>query len=250
MRYSESERKKRGKRRKKNPFLNMGIAILVIVGLYMLAFHSGVFDIKEINVENNDHYTSGQIAELTGVKMGDNIFLTRVSEVAKKLERDPYIRKAEVSWALPSGLDIALDERKESVLVKYDDGYAIVDYDGMILRLTKEELVKPVIVGLTPIDPEPGKALKVEEAGYLKPGLDFINFVEDNDFYIKKLDFSGVVTKVYVFDMLVLEGELKNMESRMWEIRRIIADLDSQKIKRGTISVGSGSSSFSPEVRN
>ena len=250
MKYSESERRRRGKRKKKNYFLNAGIAILVIVGLYYIAFHSGIFSIKEINVENNYHYTSGQVAELTGVQKGDNIFLTRVAEVAKRLEKDPYIRKADVSWNLPSSLDIVLDERKESVLIKYDEGYAIVDYDGVILRLTKEDLGLPVIVGLTPIDPQPGKALKAEEAGNLKPGLDFISFVEENDFYVKKIDFSGVVTRVYIFDTLVLEGELKNMEKRIVEIKRIVADLDSQGIERGTISVGSGSCSFSPEVRN
>ena len=248
MKYSESERRKRGKRKKKNYFLNAGIVVLVIGGLYFLAFHSGVFDIKGIAVENNVHYTSGQIAELTGVKMGDNIFLTRVAEVAKQLERDPYIRKADVSWDLPDKLAVVLDERKESVLVEYDDGYAIVDYDGMILRLTKEPLVMPVISGLMPIDPQAGKALKAEEAGYLKPTLDFIKFVEDNDFYIKKLDLGGVVTKAYVFDKLVLEGELNNMEKSIQEIKRIVADLDSQGIQRGTISVGSASCSFSPEV--
>ena len=250
MKYSEAERRKRGKRRKKHYFLNVAVTILVILGLYFLAFHSGVFDIKEINVENNAHYTSGQVAELTGVKMGDNIFLTRVSMVAKKLEQDPYIRKAEVSWNLPNKLDVVLDERKESALVEYSDGYAIVDFDGVILRLTKEELVIPVIVGLTPIDPEPGKALKAEEAGYLKPGLDFINFVEDNNFFIKKVDFGGVVVRAYVFDKLVLEGELKNIEKRISEIKRIVADLDSQGIERGTISVGTSSCSFSPEVHN
>ena len=250
MKYSESERRKRGKRKKKNHFLNIGVTILVILGLYFLAFHSGVFNIKEINVENNVHYTSGQIAELTGVEMGDNIFLTRVSDVAKKLEKDPYIRKADVSWNLPSGLDVVLDERKESALVRYSDGYAIVDFDGVILRLTKEELKMPVLVGLTPIEPEPGKALKAEEAGNLKPGLDFLSFIEDSDFYVKKVDFSGVVVRVHVFDKLVLEGDLKNMEKRIMEIKRIIADLDSQGIQRGTINVGGGSCSFSPEVRN
>jgi cell division protein FtsQ len=250
MRYSEADRRKRGKRKKQNPFLHISIAVLVVLGLYFLAFHSGIFNIKHINVENNVHYTEGQIAELTGVVMGDNIFRTRVSDVAKQLEQDPYIRKAQVSWALPDGLDIVIEERAESVLIEYDEGFAIVDFDGIILRLTNENLLIPVIVGLTPIDPKPGTALKAEEAGLLKPGLDFIYFIESNDFYIKKLDLGVVVPRAYVFDKLVLEGELKNMEKGIKEIKRIVADLDSQGIERGTISVGSGSSSFSPEVRN
>jgi len=249
MKYSESDRRRRGRRKKKYYFLNVVIVILVLLGLYWIGFYSGIFDIKEITVEDNDHYTDVQIRELSGVLTGDNIFKTRVSEVQQRLERDPYIRSAEVRWALPDGIDITIDERSESVLIGYEEGYAIVDYDGVILRLTKENLLLPVIVGLTPIDPEPGTALKAEEAGLLKPGLDFIKFVGEQNFYVKKLDLGSVVPRAYVFDRLVLEGDLKDMTKNMKEIKRIIADLDSKGVERGTISVGSDSCSFSPEMR-
>jgi len=249
MRYSEANRRRRGKRKKKNYFLNFAVIVLAILGAYFIAFHSGIFNVKELTVEGNVHYTPAQVAELSGVTMGDNIFLTRVSDVQQRLERDPYIRSAEVRWALPDGLDITIDERAESLLVKYDEGYVIVDYDGVILRVTKEQLIMPVIVGLTPIDPEPGKALKAEEAGQLKPALDFIRFVGEQNFYIKKLDLGSVVPRAFVFDKLVLEGELKDMTKNIKEIKRIIADLDSKAVERGTISVGSDACSFSPEMR-
>ena len=251
MKYSSKDdnRRRRGKRKKQRPFLNVTIAVLVVLGAYYIGFHSGIFNIKEITTIGNEYYTAGQVAELSGVVFGDNIFKTRVSEVAKKLEEDPYIRKADVSWALPDGLEIVLDERRESVLVEYSGGYVILDFDGVILRETKENLLIPVIVGLTPIEPEPGKALKAEEAGQLKPGLDMISFIEENDFYIKKLDLGGVVPKAYVFDKLIVEGDLKNIENNIWQIKRVVADLDSKGIERGTISVGSGSCSFSPEIR-
>jgi len=249
MKYSETNRRKRGRRRKQHPFINIAITVLAILGAYFIAFHSGIFDIKEMTVKGNAHYTDAQIAELTGVAIGDNIFRTRVAEVAKKMEKDPYIRKAEAAWALPDGLEIVVDERRESVLVYCDEGFAVVDYDGIILRMTREQLKMPLIAGLTPIGPEPGKALKAEEAGQLKPGLDFLKYVEENDFYIKRLDLSGVIPKAYVLDRLLLEGDLKNMEKGMNEIKRIVADLDSKGVERGTISVGTVSCSFSPEVR-
>ena len=250
MRYSEADRKRRGKRRKKNYFRNISITVLVILGLYFIGFHSGIFDVKTINVTNNVHYTAVQVAEKTGVTMGENIFLVRVSEVKYRLEQDPYIRLADVSWALPDGLDIEIEERKESVLIEYGDEYAIVDFDGVILRLTPEQLFLPIITGLTPIDPEPGLALKAEEAGQLKPALDFIKYVEEQDFYIKRLDLGRVIPRAYVFDRLIIEGDIQNMVKNIKEIKRIIADLDSKGIERGTVSVGSGSCSFSPEIRD
>jgi len=225
------------------------IIVLVLLGMYWIAFYSGIFNVKEITVEGNKHYTTGQVEELSGIVKGENIFKTRVADVQARLERDPYIRTAEARWALPSGIDIVIDERAENVLLEYEGGYVIVDYDGVILRLTKERLVLPVIAGLTPVDPDPGKAMKAEEAGLLKPALDFIKFVGEQNFYIKKLDLGSVVPRAYVFDRLVLEGELKDMTKNMREIKRIIADLDSKGVERGTISVGSDSCSFSPEMR-
>jgi cell division protein FtsQ len=145
-------------------------------------------------------------------------------------------------------LDVVIDERLESVLIAYAEGYAVVDYDGVILRLTEEALAIPVIAGLTPVEPKPGVALKAEEAGQLKPGLDFIKYVGEHDFYIKKLDLGGVIPRAYVFDLLVIEGELKNMEKSIEEIKRVIAYQDAQGVKRGTISVGSSSCTFSPEI--
>ena len=250
MRYSEADRKRRGKRKKKNYVRNIAILILVILGLYFIGFHSGIFSVKEINVENNVHYTTAQIKELTGVTLGENIFMVRTSEVAHRLEQDPYIRSASVSWALPDGLDILLDERLESVLIEYEEGYAIVDFDGVILRLTQESLIMPVVAGLTPIAPKPGLALKAEEAGLLKPALDFIRYIGEHDFYIKRVDLGGVIPRAYIFDKLVLEGELGNIEKNINQIKRIVADLDSKGIVRGTISVSSSSCSFSPEIRN
>ena len=250
MRYSEVDRKRRGKRKKKNYFRDITITVLAILGAYWIVFHSGIFDIKEITVENNVHYTGAQVAELTGVAMGENIFRVRVSSLAKTLEQDPYIREAVVSRVFPSGLNIVIDERKESVLVEDKDGYAIIDFDGIILRQTKERLILPVLSGLTPIDATPGTPLNAEEAGQLKPALDFIRYVVEHDFYIKKLNIGGVIPRAHVFDLLVLEGELRYIERNLEEIKRIISDLESQGIERGTISVSSSSCSFSPEIRN
>ena len=251
MRYSEADRKRRGRRRKKHYFLNFMVFVLVVLGLYFLVFHSGAFNVKEkeILVEGNSYYTVAQVVELSGVKPGENIFKTRVSEVKQRLEQDPYIRGADVKWALPDGIAIAVDERVESVIIDCGDEFAIVDYDGVILRMTQEPLILPVFVGLTAINPAPGKAFKAEEAGQLRPGLDFIKAVGDEDFYIKKLDLGGVVPKAYVFDRLIIEGDLKNMEKNLGEIKRVVVDLDAKGIERGTISVGSSSCSFSPEVR-
>ncbi|MDR1797810.1 MAG: FtsQ-type POTRA domain-containing protein [Clostridiales Family XIII bacterium] len=252
MDYSEQARRKRGKRRKKHYLLKTLITILVLYGLYRLAM-SPLFSVKSVEVENaTTHYTAEQILEISGVVMGSNIFKTKTGELKGNLESDPYIRSARVERRLPDGVRIEVEERTEDMLIQTEDGqYAVINYDGMILRFCGEgELpTLPIAAGLTPIDPEPGKALKVQEADLLKPAIDFFQKVQEEDFFFKKLDVGGVVTKAYILDRLLCEGDLKNIENNIPAIRKVAYDLTSKGIERGTISVsGTGTCSFTPEV--
>ncbi|MDR3305903.1 MAG: FtsQ-type POTRA domain-containing protein [Clostridiales Family XIII bacterium] len=248
MRYTEENRRKRGKRKKKRYLLKIGIAVLALVGLYYLAM-SSFFDIETITVENNSYFTSAQVAELSGVKKGDNLFKTRTGPVREQLTQNPYIREAEVQRVLPDEIHITVDERSEDVVVRAENAWLVVDYDGVILRSTDDPPILPAVDGLTAVNPEPGKALKVKEADMLAPCLDFFAYMEEHDFYIKRLDTGGVITKAYIFDNLICEGDLKNIEKSVENLKKVVADLSAKGVERGTISVnGSGTCSFTPEL--
>jgi cell division protein FtsQ len=253
MDYSEAARRKRGPRKKKHYLLKTLIVLAVLYGLYRLVT-SSIFDIKTVEVSGGAHFTSAQITELSGVEKGTNIFRTRTGALKANLESDPYIRIADVKRELPDSIVITVEERSEGMLIQTaqeDGAYAVIDFDGMILRLcAKDDLPQlPIVDGLTPIDPAPGAALKVEQADLLKPSIDFFQTVEAQGFFFKRLDLGGVVTKAYVYDRLICEGDLKNIENNIPAIEKVVYDLSTKGIERGTISVsGSGTCSFTPEI--
>jgi len=250
-------RGRRGKRKKKRKkphyILKTVCTIAVLYGLYRLAM-SPIFDVEKVYVTDNAHFTRTQIIELSGIETGENIFKLKTGKIKSTLEESPYIRVANVKRDFPDAVRIEVEERTEDMLVKTASGeglYAVINYDGMLLRFVNEgELPNlPVVGGLTPIEPEPGKPLNVEEKDLLKPALDFFENAEKEDFFFKRLELGGVVAKAYILDRLICEGTLSNIQKAVPELRKITADLFAKGVERGTISVGGGGTcSFTPEL--
>jgi cell division protein FtsQ len=251
MSYSDASprrrRPARGKRKKQHFFLNIFIVILVIAGLYLIGT-SSIFDVKSFTIEGNRHFTTAQVIDLSGIPRGENIFTVRVSQAEERLEEDPYVRGAQVKWDLPDAISVTLEERTEDVLIAAGADSLVINFDGTILRTGGGGSKLPVVVGLTPIDPVPGIPLKVSEADLLKPCLDFFQLLDMHDFYAERLDVTAVVPRVYILDTLSIEGNLKDIEGSIEELKKVVADLLSKGIERGKISVtGTGACSFIPE---
>lgn len=241
--------RKKKKRKKKRYILKIIIAILVLICLYFIAT-SSLFAIDKIEVEGNTHFSNEEVVELSGIIKGENLFETKMSAAKKKMKSDPYIKGVEVKRKLPNTVNIVLDERSEDALIKNEDGsYVVANSDGIILKITNEPPEAPIIEGLTPVDPKEGDPLGAKEEDEINKSLDFIAFAEENDFFVKKLDVSGVLTKVYVLDSLMCEGTYKDIKNNIESLKLIIQDLLEKGIERGTISVASdGNCSFRPAV--
>ena len=209
---------------------------------------SSLFDVKTFTIESDGHYTTAQIIELSGIPKGENIFKVRVSNAEERLEGDPYIKSAEVKWDLPDSINIVLEERSEDILIETDDTVLVLNFDGTILLTDGKGRMMPRIVGLTPKDPQAGKALSVNEADMLKPCLDFYKTTIQRDLPVTKLDIRNFIPRAYVLDTLYIEGNLKDIEGNVDELKRVVADLLSKGIERGKISVsGTGTCSFVPD---
>ena len=242
------QEEKRKKRKKKRYFLKILITLAVLVGLYFFAT-SSVFGIDKFKVEGNSHYTPEQIVEMTGIKEGDNLFKAKTSAAKKELLSDPYIKVVDINRKLPNGIDIIIEERIEGAIVMSEEVYFIIDSEGMILNKTEEIPLLTLIEGITPVKPEEGTVLKAKEADQLKKSLDFIRFMEENDFFVQKIDVSGVGIKMYVLNALICEGSFKDIKNGIEPLRLVITDLLGKGIERGTISISNdGTCSFRPDI--
>jgi cell division protein FtsQ len=242
----ESRPKK--KRKKKHYILKTLVAGLVIFGLYKVAMTS-YFDIDEITVTGNSHFTAEQVIEASGVRKGGNLFKAKVLKGEKALKKDPYMKDVDISRKLPGTIEIAVDERSEDMSLSYKEKNVVISADRVVLRVTEDAVNIPVTEGLTLEKPKVGEAVVVKEDKLFRETLELVQNVATQDFYFKKIDVSRSEMKGYVLDTLTVTGSMGEIEKEMKSVRAVVYDLLSKGVMRGQVIVAKdGTCSFRPEI--
>ena len=110
--------------------------LVFFYGLYRVVFFSPYFSIREIVVEGETkRLTTDQLARLTGVEVGDNLFWIDVSAIYQRLKADPWIRIASVRRRPPHTLWMYIEE---------EEPIAILSSQGLFLMNRKGEPFKKV----------------------------------------------------------------------------------------------------------
>lgn len=239
---------KRRKRRGGSRLLGFLIFAALCVGLYYFAI-SDFFTITDIQVSGNKFYTGAQVHRLSGLKTGYNLFTTDLGEAKEKLLEDPYIRLASIKRVLPGTLSIEIEERTEYAAVPYGEQYILIDNEGLVLRLSDNKPVLPLLEGMIITDMTPGQPLAVEQAYLLTDTLQMISVMEENDLYFKKINFSLVIVKAYIYDDYYIEGTPEHITDNMKRIHQLIEEHYKQGIIRGVIRVSKGNyMAFDPKI--
>jgi len=242
--------RKKKKRKKKNWLLRIIVVIIIGIALYF-SLSSALFDVNKIEVKNNNYYTAEQIIQMSGAKIGVNLFEAETRNMKEKLLKNSYMKNVSVNRTLPSTITITVEERKEATVIPYGEKYIILDENGLVLRHSDIEPKLTLLLGMTIKEMTPGKALLVEENSVLTDTLFMLQSMEKNDMYFKKIDITNIIIKAYIYDNLICEGTpeniLKNMENG--NLQTVLQDLFNKGVERGIIKVGSDNyCSFSPMV--
>lgn len=243
----ERRPRKRKKRRKKHYFLRFIICVALIFGSIKF-LGSDYFRLTQIKVEGNHYYTKAQIVEMSGIKTGYNLFFeTKTSPARATLLDDPYIKLVSIRKEPRDTVRIIVDEREEYAAIPYGENYILIDNEGMVLRISEKEPVLPLLEGMNLVEMRPGSALAVEQSYLLTDTLALIEEMDENDIYFKKINFSSVVVRAYIYDELYCEGTPENIKNSMSEIYQLLTSLYQDNITHGAIKVGTdGYIAYSP----
>lgn len=157
-RIREEERKKKitqqeikKKKRNKRIKLVLKIALLVgiIIGGIAFAMISPIFNIKNIQVANNDQVNSETIISLSELKTQHNIFQFSGIVIANKIKENAYIKEVKIHRKIPDTIQIEVEERKHSYSVDFLGKYAYIDKQGYILEIAEDSKQKIIIQGIT-----------------------------------------------------------------------------------------------------
>ncbi|MBP3255255.1 MAG: FtsQ-type POTRA domain-containing protein [Clostridia bacterium] len=147
--FLEQRKEERKEKRKRNFKIAKILMILaLIIATILIILFSPLFNIKEIEVKNNELISTEQILNLSGIKKDVNTFKVNTGSVSNQIKENLYIEDAEIIRELPSKIVINIKERKPSFIIEYANGYATIDRTGFILELSETKKELPIIQGL------------------------------------------------------------------------------------------------------
>jgi cell division protein FtsQ len=244
----ETPPRKKKKRKKKRYILKTFLTLLFLVGLYFFAT-SSIFTIDSVQVKGNVHFSQEDIIKISGVKVGKGEFKMSMIKADGKLEKQGYIKSAKIRRKLPNKVIITIKERTEKFGVSVKNEFALLDYSGMVLDVTAELPKVTIIEGLTVVLSKPDSELKVKQPVMYESLIKFMQTVENNDLFFKRIVVSELETKAYITDTFLCKGSVDIMNAEILSLKNIIVDLMSQKITHGTIIMtDNGTCTFTPEV--
>lgn len=128
--------------------------------------------VVHIDVRGNHYLSEGEVRELLGPVMGENILTLDIDDAKARLGASPWVSSAAVRRALPSGLHIEIKERRPVALAEVERLY-LMDGDGTLIDAYgphTSEFDLPVVRGLSGLGDE-ARRFRAERAGALLSDL-------------------------------------------------------------------------------
>ncbi|MBR3003239.1 MAG: FtsQ-type POTRA domain-containing protein [Clostridia bacterium] len=240
---AENENRKAQKRKKRiKRIIKWTSIIIIIAGGLAFALTSPLFNVKEIEVENNNVLTKEKIVSLSRLNKEENIFRFLKSDIEKYIKEEPYIENVKIKRELPSTVKIEVQERNRDFALRILNSYAYINNQGYILEITEDSLGLPIIDGVeTPEeDIQPGKRLNNNDLKKLEVAIQIMKIAKENeiDSKISGIDISD--KNEYILYLATEKktahlGDSSNLPTKILYIKEIMENYETGK--EGTIYV-------------
>jgi len=203
-----AKKKTKNKNAKKVKLLKWTSLIVLIISAILVLLFSDLFNIKKIEVINNNRISSQEIINLSTLKVEENMFKTFNKTIEEAIKSNPYIENVKISKKLNGTVVLDITERVATFIIELNNGYAYINNQGYILELSAIKLDVPKIIGLSTQTENivTGNRLNVEDLKKLDTIIQIMQTAESRDL-------SKIITEIDITDntnyILNLETEQK-----------------------------------------
>ena len=226
---SKKEEQIKRKRKKRKKIIKIITFIILVTGSVIFAITSPIFNIKAIEVIDNNQIEANTIISLSTLNTEQNIFKFFKRDVEKSIKQNAYIESLKIKRILPGKVQIIIKERDKKFSLQFLNGYAYISSQGYILEITENELKLPVIQGATTAEEDivPGNRLCSDDLKKLEMALKIMDST-------KEYNLDSKVTSIDISNQneysLYLEEEQKtihigdatNLTNRMIRVQAIL----------------------------
>ncbi len=178
--HKEKLSKEEEKRKKRNKKIKLVLEILlllaIIAGGIIFAMLSPIFNIQEIQVNNNNQVSGDTIISLSELKIEENIFRFSTSKVVSKIKENAYIENVKIHRKIPNTVQIEIEEREHIYSADFLGKYAYLNKQGYILEIAEDSKQKLILQGITTPEEEVVEGRRLNE-GDLKKLEDVIKIM-------------------------------------------------------------------------
>lgn len=233
------------KKKKKGVIATVIAAVLAIAMIILLT----CFQINEIEITGNKHYTKEQIKEIV-LSEGyiDNTVLLMLKKKIQPIEDIPFIAKIDVEYISPHKITITVYEKALAGCVEYMNEYVYFDQDGYVLEISATKLEDaPCITGMAFNSMELHEKLPIEDKNRFKLILKITQLINKYNLKIDSIKFDSEGEIIMRYQSIRIElGDGSNLEEQLIDLNKILEGLEG---KSGTLDmkefdISSGKASF------
>jgi cell division protein FtsQ len=158
-----SRRRKAVARSRRRRALATIASLGVVTGLAWLAFVSPLLMVERVEVLGGRHVSAEHVKAAASLGSGNNLLLLSTNQVAERIERLPWVRRARVTRRLPDTVRVRVAERRPAMVLSTTRGRWTLDRAGRVLDRGVAERALPVLGGVRVGDVAPGDV--VSDAG-------------------------------------------------------------------------------------
>lgn len=227
---TKQEKIKMQKRRAIKRMSMLLLLLILIIGGTVYFLLSPVFNVKAIQVVDNNYISSEQIANASEIALNENMFKFSKKEVKNKILANPYVEKVDVSRNLFAGkVKISVKERVATLMLEYGNSYVYINNQGYILEISGVKIDSPIIKGyVTPLeDVKPGNRLNKDDLERLEDVLRIIEEANSKGIgnlitHINIKNNKDYVLTMESEDKTVYLGDSRNLSTKMLYVKEMI----------------------------
>ena len=251
---SKKQRQILKKKKRIKLMLKFTALLIIIIAGIIFALVSPIFNIKEIDVSNNEQIKTETIVSLSQLNLGQNIFKFNKNKVNKNIKTNAYIESAEIKRKLPNKVQIQIEERKKEYNVEFLNGYAYINNQGYILQISEEKQALPTIQGISTPDEQivEGNRLNSEDLEKLEVVIQIMNICKNYELDSKITNIDISTKDEYTLYLeeekkTIYLGDKSNLSNKMLYVQVIIEE---NRGKEGEIFVnGDLNNNFKPRFK-
>ncbi len=230
-----SENNKIIKFQKRNTHVVSAVILVVLVVALVILFTC--FNINDIEVTGNKHYSKDQIIKyVKNEGYIDNTVLLMLKNKINPISDIPFVAKIGIDYASAHKITVTVYEKAIAGCIEYMDRYVYFDQDGYVLEISLKKLSdSPCVTGMSFESIELHEKLPIKDKKRFKLILKLTQLISKYNLEIDSIQFTSDEEVVLYYDDIRIElGDGSKIEEQLIDLNQILEGLSG---KKGTLDM-------------